>query len=197
MKKDINEQVDELKKNLEKGFEKSKEAIKGVIENYSKQVDTALTSNKELVDMMKHQMNTEEIDSSVLDSIKKTFGGAIVLSEEIIDSIIDSHSKRTQLNIEFTKKYIETIRELALSKEHDYEKLIALIQENFEASVKLSSENMKKVIDSYNKHSNLALNFNKKFVDGINNQVKVMSKVQSKNMDIYRNWLNEWWKEEK
>ena len=76
------------------------------------------------------------------------------------------------------------------------ETLMELVKENFDKSAELSMNNMEKIVNVYNDHLNLALNFNKKFADNINTQISSMFKLQKKNIDSFfsMDMVNEWWK---
>jgi len=137
-----------------------------------------------------------EMDPTIVSSFKTTFGKGIKLSEDVIDSVIDSHTKRMDLSIDFTTRFMEALRSEDLSTKEGMDKLMELVKENLDKSTELSMNNMEKIVNVYNEHLNLALNFNKKFADNINSQVVSMFKLQKKNIDTFfsLDMVSEWWK---
>jgi hypothetical protein len=74
--------------------------------------------------------------------------------------------------------------------------MLELIHENFEASHQLTVRNTKEILDFYNKHTNLAVNFNQKFGDSINAQIESLFNIQSKGLNKFTGWASEWWKQD-
>jgi hypothetical protein len=138
------------------------------------------------------------MDPSIVSSFKSLFSKSIKLSEDTIDSIIDSYTQRTDLSIDFTTSLMDALQNEDLSTKEGVEKVIDLVKENLEKSSELSMKNMEKIVSVYNNHLNLALNFNKKFADNINSQIEAMFKLQKENMDSFLSldMVNEWWKTE-
>src|SRR6202042_1335948 len=99
--------------------------------------------------------------------------------------IIDSHTSRIDLTIDFTTKFMEIVKNEDLNSKEGVDKLVELVKENFDKSSELSMGNMEKIVAVYNDHLNLALNFNKKFADNINTQIVSMFKLQKKNIDSF------------
>jgi histidinol dehydrogenase len=193
MNSTINEKAEKIKKNINTTAEKSKEAIKEIIKSNTKYIDSALDNNKEIVDLITKNLKQQglENDDNITATLKKTFGKSIELSEESIDSIINAYTKQTELNIDFNTKLIDTIKELQNQRA---DKALQIIQEYADASRQLAINNTKEIVDSYNKHTNLALNFNKQFGEHINSQINNMSKVQD---NMFSSWTSEWWKDKK
>jgi hypothetical protein len=184
-----------LKDTIEDASQKSKEAIKSIIDSSSKQINLAIDANRTFVDALQEQLRSKELDASVIDPVKKTFGRSIELAEEVIDSVIDAHTRRMDQAANFNLRLVDIIKEEGELNTDTGKRLMELIHENFENSVEISNENMKTIIDIYNKHINLALNFNKKFSEGINAQMQGLFTIQSKNIDIFNSWVSEWWKQ--
>jgi len=196
MKNTINKQAETLKKSIDSVSQSSKESIKTLIESNSKQFDSALETNKKTFDSISKMLYEKEMDPSIVTAFKSTFGKGIKMSEDVIDSIIDSHTQRMDLTIDFTTKFMEAVKNEDLTSKEGVEKLIELVKENFDKSSELSMGNMEKIVAVYNDHLNLALNFNKKFADNINSQITSMFKLQKKNIDSFfaMDMVTEWWK---
>jgi len=196
MKNTINKQAESLKKSIDSVSQSSKESIKTLIDSNSKQFDTALETNKKTFDSISKMLYEKEMDPSIVSAFKSTFGKSIKMSEDVIDSVIDSHTKRIDLSIDFTSKFMEAIKSEDLTTKEGVEALVELVKENFDKSTELSMHNMEKIVSVYNDHLNLALNFNKKFADNINSQIVSMFKLQKKNIDSFfsLDMVNEWWK---
>ncbi|MGP8215527.1 MAG: hypothetical protein ACLQQ4_08190 [Bacteroidia bacterium] len=196
MKNTISKQSETLKKSIDTVSQNSKESIKSVIESTAKQFDSAIESNKKTFDSISKLLYEKEMDPSIVSSFKSNFGKSIKLSEDAIDSVIDSHTSRIELSIDFTTKFMDIIKNEDLSTAEGRDKLVTLVKENFEQSTELSMHNMEKIIAVYNDHLNHALNFNKKFADNINSQIISMFKLQKKSIDNFfdMDMITEWWK---
>src|ERR1700739_4391833 len=196
MKNTINKQAETLKKSIDSVSQSSKESIKTLIESNSKQFDSALETNKKTFDSISKMLYEKEMDPTIVSAFKSTFGKSIKMSEDVIDSIIDSHTQRIDLTIDFTTKFMEIVKNEDLNSKEGMDKLVSLVKENFEKSSELSMGNMQKIVNVYNDHLNLALNFNKKFADNINSQITSMFKLQKKNIDSFfaMDMVTEWWK---
>jgi len=196
MKNTINKQAETLKKSIDNVSQNSKESIKTLIDSNSKQFDSALETNKKTFDSISKMLYEKEMDPSIVSAFKTTFGKGIKLSEDVIDSIIDSHTRRIDLSIDFTTKFMEIVKNEDLNSKEGIDKLVDLVKENFDRSTELSMNNMEKIVSVYNDHLNLALNFNKKFGENINSQIMSMFKLQKKNIDSFfaMDMVTEWWK---
>jgi hypothetical protein len=196
MKNTINKQAETLKKSIDNVSQNSKESIKTLIDSNSKQFDSALETNKKTFDSISKMLYEKEMDPTIVSAFKTTFGKGIKLSEDVIDSIIDSHTRRIDLSIDFTTKFMEIVKNEDLNSKEGIDKLVELVKENFDRSTELSMNNMEKIVSVYNDHLNLALNFNKKFGENINSQIVSMFKLQKKNIDSFfaMDMVTEWWK---
>jgi hypothetical protein len=188
----LNEKAENMKKAMNGTAEKSKETIRGFIETNNKHLGAALDSNVKMVNTIKENLNQKSIDDSVTESLKSSFGKSVELAEDALDSIINSYTRQMEHNVDFTTKLVDAIKE---PKNATPEKFLELINENFEASRKLTTENTKEILDFYNKPANLALNFNKKFTENINAQIETIAKVQTDGMNKFTSWTSLWWKE--
>ena len=189
----LNEKSEKIKKNIKGTAEKSKETIREIIASNTKYIGEALDSNKKIVDTIKEKLNKQEIEDSVTDNLKSAFGKSVELAEDALDSIINSYTRQMELNVDFNTKLVDAVKE---SGNAHPEKLLVLIHENFEASHQLTIDNTKEILDFYNKHTNLAVNFNQKFGESINAQIESLFSIQNKGLNKFTNWASEWWKQE-
>lgn len=189
----MNKQTESLKKSIDNASQKSKQAIKTLIESNSKQFDSAIESNKKTFDSISKMIYEKEMDPSIIGTIKSTFVKSIKMSEDVIDSIIDSHTTRIDFSIDFISRFTEIIRNEDVNTKEGINKLIVLVDDNFNESTQLSMKNMEKIIEAYNGNINLALNFNKKFADTIHAQITSMFQLQSRNVSPLE-MVTEWWK---
>ena len=193
METTLNEKSEKIKKSINGTAEKSKETIREIIVSNTKYIGEALESNKNIVDSIKEKLNKQEIEDSVTDNLKSTFGKSVELAEDALDSIINSYTRQMEMNIDFNTKLVDLIKET--SNNHP-EKLLELIHENFEASHQLTINNTKEILGFYNKHTSLAVSFNQKFGDSVETQIESLYKMQNKSLDKFTNWAAEWWKSE-
>lgn len=190
----LNEKAEKIKSNIKNTAEKSKETIREIITANTKNIGDALDSNKKIVDSIKAKLNQQEIEDSVTDTVKSTFGKSVELAEDALDSIINSYTRQMELNVDFNTKLVDAIKENTSNE--NYEKVLKLIHENFEASYKLTINNTQEILEFYNKHTNLAVNFNQKFGESINAQIETLFSLQQKGLNKFTTWASEWWKQE-
>ena len=193
MNNTLNEKSEKIKNSIKGTAEKSKETIREIIASNTKYIGEALDSNKKIVDSIKEKLNQQEIEDSVSDTLKSTFGKSVELAEDALDSIINSYTRQMEMNVDFNTKLVDAIKESNTSQP---DKMLELIHENFEASRQLTIRNTKEILDFYNKHTNLAVNFNQKFGDSINAQIESLFNIQSKGLNKFTNWASELWKQE-
>jgi hypothetical protein len=189
----LNEKSEKIKNSIKNTAEKSKETIREIIDSNTKYIGEALNSNKKIVDSIKEKLNQQDVEDSVTDTLKSTFGKSVELAEDALDSIINSYTRQMEMNVDFNTKLVDALKE---SHNTHPEKVLELIHENFEASHQLSIRNTKEILDFYNKHTNLAVNFNQKFGDSINAQIESLFNLQSKGLNKFTSWASEWWKHE-
>lgn len=190
----INEKAEKIKSNIKTTAEKSKETIRDIITANTKHIGDALDSNKKIVDSIKEKLNQQEIEDSVTENVKATFVKSVELAEDALDSIINSYTRQMELNVDFNTKLVDTLKESTSAE--NYDKVLKLIHENFEASYNLTINNTKEILDFYNKHTNLAVNFNQKFGESINAHVESLFNIQQKGLNKFTTWASEWWKQE-
>lgn len=195
--KTISEQIEGLKSKLDDASEEAKENIRATINACTEQYNRAIEANKEYVKELREQMKDSHMDTSHLDEISGTFANSLQLSEEVIDTIIDSHLHRVNQIVDFNKKNAEQLHQDYATDKFNYEKFIALQQKNFEQSIELSTRDMKKIVEVYNKHINLSVNFNKRFSKNINTQIDTLMQFHSRGLQAYNNWVANWWEKDK
>ena len=188
----LNSKSEKIKNSIKETAEKSKETIREIIGNNSKYIDSALDTNKKVVDSIKKKLNQEDIEDSITSNVKDTFLKSVELSENAIDAIVNTYVKQVEWNIDINTKLIDALSE---NYGKNPEKVLNLIYENFEASRQLTISNTKEIIDFYNKHTNLAVNFNKKFAENVATQVEVLSRIQAQGLNKFNEWATDWWKE--
>jgi hypothetical protein len=187
------EHKEELKEVINATAEKSKETLRDFINNNTKFLGDALHSNNKVVSSIKNKFKEQSIEDSISNNLKSTFSKFIELTEETLESIANSYTKQMQLNVDFNSKLIDTIK---LSNVESPEKLLKLIHENFESLHQLTIKNTKELINSFNKHSNLTVNFNEQFGENITNQIESLFRLQGKGLDQYTEWASDyWWKQ--
>ena len=186
------EKAEKIKKNISSFAEKSKETIRELIGSTSKQMENATNINAKIVDSIKKNLDIRKVDGNVADTVEHTFVKSLELAEDTFDAIINSFTRQVENTVDFNTQLVEAVKE---SNPKNADRFLQLIQENFERSQELNSKNTKEILEFYNKHTNLTLNFNKSFSDNINAQVEAMSRMQSKGFDKFTNWASDWWKQ--
>lgn len=193
--KKLKDNMENLKENIEIISLKQKETIQNIIDSSSRSFEASLDANKNFIDSLEKQIfNSDYTDNNILSEVKKMYGNSVELSEEAIDIIIDIQTKQLQSAIDFNVKIAEIIRNLDFSEKEHKDELLEEIEKNFEESSHRLIENSKKITEIYNKHINLAVNFNERFSKKINGQLQVLNIFQNKNMDMFNDWATQWWK---
>ncbi len=192
MERALNEKAEKIKSNIKGSAQKSKDTIREIIDSSTKHMGEALDSNRKIVDSIKEKFNQQKVEDSVTDTVKNTFKKSVELAEDAMDSIINSYTRQMEMNVDFNTKLVDTIKE---SNIENPEKILNLIHENFEASHKVTIENTKDILDFYNKHTNLAVNFSQKFGENINAQIESLFSIQSRGLERFTGWASEWWKQ--
>ncbi len=186
-----NETAEKIKGSIKASSEKSKETIREIIASGNKYLHSAIEANRQIIDSVKEKLNREKLDDTVTGALKNAYQKSIELSEDALDSIINSYSRQMELAIDSNSKLLDTVKELKIARPGQ---LINTIKENFEATRELNVRNTKEMVDFYNKHSNLALNFNKKLGESLNVQIDAMAKLQRDGYHKFTEWASEWWK---
>ncbi len=192
METKLNEKAEKIKEKIKGTAEQSKKAIREIIENNTKYIGAAIDSNKKIVDSIKSKLDQQSIEDTVTGNLKSTFGKSVEMAEDALDSIINSYTRQMELTVDFNTKLVDAIRE---AKSENPEKILNLIHDNFEASRNMTIDNTKEILGFYNKHTNLAVNFNQKFGDSINSQIDSLFKIQSAGLNRFTDWATEWWKQ--
>ncbi|HEY4800806.1 MAG TPA: hypothetical protein VII99_17130 [Bacteroidia bacterium] len=191
MKATTSEKADKIKKMITSAAEKSKKTIREIVEANNKYIDSALDSNTRTIEAIKEKLNQQEMSDSITDSLKSSFGKSIGLAEETMDTVINAYTNQLENSLEFNTKLIDAIQE---TNPENADKLLKIINDNFETAQGINVNNTKEILDFYNKHTNLCLNFNKKFEESINAQIETLFKLQSKGLEKLTSWAAEWWK---
>ena len=193
MKTTLIKKSEKIKSSIKGTSEKSKEAIREIIDSNTRYIGSALESNKKIVDSIKEKLVDQEIEDSVTNTLRTSFGQSIDLAGAALDSIINSYIRQMELNVDFNTRLVDAVNE---SKNENSEKVLSLIHDNFETSRELTISNAKEIFDFYTKHTNLAVNFNEKFGENITVQLEFLYTAQSKELNKFTEWASEWWKQE-
>ena len=195
MKKTSKDHVEKLNRIIAKASEASSETIKAIITASSKGLNSSIDSNQEFLELIKNQLRATGLDSNLITTVKSSFAMGIDVSEQMIDAIITAHSKRLESSIEFNVRLLELLIDQQFSSDIEMEKTFAHILKNFESGFNASHDELKDILEFYNKHVNIALNFNHKFARVFKNQIETINKLQNSNVNIFTNQAAQWWKE--
>jgi len=196
MKNNLAKQTEELKKNVDKVSHSSKETIKTLIDSNTKQFGLILDANKKTFESISKLLKEKSVDPALTNAITSTFSKSIKLSEETIDSVIDSHSKRIAQSINFVSRFTEILKSDDITSKEGVSKLLDLAKDNLETSTALTMENIEKMVQAYSEHLNLALAFNRKFAENIQTYVNSLVHNQKRSSDMfpYGDVAFDWWK---
>jgi hypothetical protein len=175
---------------------KPKEAIKELVNLNYQVLEHTLATGKKMVEEVKQTIPLKENTDTFLDIYDVSLDKSIKLTEETATGMVDAYKKRMELYDNFNTKLMDSVKEIATAMSPlDMEKVLKLIKDNFDLSKNVMNEGMKSVIETYNKHMGVALNFNQKFSDTIIAQFKMFKEMNEKSVSFYNNLTTEWWKE--
>ena len=186
-----NESAEKIKSGIKATSEKSKETIREIIDSNKKYISSALDSNKKMIDSVRERLNQEKLDDTVTGPLKNAYEKSIELAEDALDGIINSYTRQMELAIDSSSKLLDNVKDLANGKT---DTVLNSIQENFEAARQLNIKNTKEMVDFYNKHANLALNFDQKMGGSIYAQIDAIAKIQREGYNKFTEWASDWWK---
>lgn len=193
--KNVNGHLQRLQESIGEISRKSKETVHHIIDSSNRQFEVALSTNEKYLEHFEKQvLNRNLTDTSIISELKRLYGNSFELSEGAIDTIIDIQSSQLQSTMNFTLKIAETMKDLEFPDNDKWEEIFATLEKNFQETSSGIIENTRKMTDIYNKHINLAVNFNEKFSKNINSQLQVLNTLQSRNMDMFNDWASHWWK---
>lgn len=192
MAANTNAKAEKIKNNINGYAEKSREVIRELIGQTMQQMESAIDSNAKMVKETNEKLNIHGVDKSTLGSIKDTFAKSTELAEDTFDAVINCYSRQMENTVDYNSKLVELVKE---GQPGNAENFLDLIHQNFEASKELTVSNTKEILNFYNKHTNLALNFNKVFGENISKQVDALFQIQGKGLDNFTRWASDWWKE--
>ncbi|HTA81328.1 MAG TPA: hypothetical protein VK783_00210 [Bacteroidia bacterium] len=193
MKTTTSKQTETLKSSIDNASRSSKESIRTLIQSNSLLFNSALEKSSKTFSNITKLLSENQLDPAFVSDYKGTLVKSLELSEGVVNSIIDSHTKRVEQTVEFTAKLLEIVKSEDLNTSEGVNKIVELAKENLDRSTELSINNLGKINTVYNEHLNLAVAFNKKFADTINSQVASVFKLQSKS--IYPiDTIADWWK---
>lgn len=191
MNRKSNTKAETLRAAIDNTSRNYKEAVHAIVESNTGYLKVALDSNKHIIDSIQEQFNNKNIDGSVIEDVKKALGNSVEMAENTIDTVIEAYNKQVDTSLEFNSKLIDMVKDLDLKYPEESEKLLNAIQENLESSIKLSTDEMKKIVEAYNRNTNFALNFNKTFGQSFNSQIEAIHKIQNNNINVLTHWASE------
>ena len=192
MKTTLNEKAEKIKKHISGTTEKSKQTIKEIMVANSRHINEAVNANLKVVESIKENFKQNEMQDTITDNLKQSLLKSVELAEDTLDAIINSYSRQRELAIDLNIRLVDAVKE---SSPGNAENIFQLIQDNFEKTYRMIVDNTNEIVESYNKHTNLAVNFNKKFADGVNIQIDNLLQVRDKSLDKFSNLASVWWKE--
>ena len=157
--------------------DRSKETIKEISEVNKKHIAEVLDSTKKIVDSIKQKLDQQEIEDTFIDTIESTIEDSAELVEEVVDAVVNSFNNQVEMNMDFETEQAEILNE---TNTIDPQKMLELLQGNFEKSREFTINNTK-----------LAVNTNQKLVESINSQIGSLLNLQKEGLDKYKTWVSE------
>jgi len=182
--------ADKIKSSIKSNAEQSKETIRAIIDSNAKHIDAALDSNRKIVDSIREKLNQQEIEDTVTINLKSSFGKSMEFAADALESIIQSYTRQMEMNVDFNTKLVDSIHESNLGSP---DKMLELIQENFETSRKMVLANTREMLKFYSKHTNLAVTFSEDFGSTVHTQIESMVQLQNKGLYEFKEWASDWW----
>lgn len=178
------------------GALKTKEVVKEVVNLNHKVLEQTPATGKKIVEEAKQAVPLKQNTELFLDIYDTSLNKSIKLTEETATGMVDGYKKRMELYDNFNIKLMDSVKEMATAMSPlDMDKVLKLIKDNFDLSKYLVTEGMKAVIETYNKHMDVALGCNQTFSDAMIAQFKMFKDMNEKSVSFYNNLSTEWWKE--
>ena len=191
METTLNEKAEKIKAKIKTSAEQSKETIRSIIENNVELIGNAMESNRKVVDSIRENLGQQKLEDTITAPLTGTFEKSVSLAEDTLDSIINSYTRQMEQNVDLNTKLVDALKD---TKGGAPEKVLNLIQENFEASREMIIKNTQDILEFYNKHTNLAVNFNDKFGENVTQQMDALFKIQKQGLTKFTNWAEGYWK---
>ena len=196
MNNTVTQKTEKVKPIADNATFKSKEAIKEAANLNYQVLEHTLATGKKFMEEVKQVVPLKENTEAFLDIYDMGLDKTIKLTEETATGMVDAYKKRMELYDNFNTKLMESVKEMATAMSPpDMEKVLKLIKDNFDLSKHIVTEGMKSVIETYNKHMGVALNFDQTFSDTMMAQFKMFKDMNEKSISFYNNLSTEWWKE--
>jgi hypothetical protein len=178
------------------GALKPKEAVKEVANLNNQVLEQTPATGKKIVEEAKQAVPLKQNTELFLDIYDTSLNKSIKLTEETATGMVDGYKKRMELYDNFNTKLMDSVKEMASAMSPlDMDKVLKLIKDNFDLSKHIVTEGMKAVIETYNKHMDVALGCNQTFSDAMIAQFKMFKDMNEKSVSFYNNLSTEWWKE--
>jgi hypothetical protein len=155
-------------------------------------MESALHDSEKIFRETHAKLNLNGADKSALNSVNDAYAKSTALAEDTFDAIINCYTRQMEHTVDYNSHLVELVKE---GEPKNAEKFLDLIHKNFEASRELTIRNTKEILNFYNNHTNLTLNFNKVFGDNIQKQLDTMFQIQGRGLDNFTRWASEWWKD--
>jgi hypothetical protein len=164
-----------LKAKINGSVESNKETLRALVETNQRLIQEAMESNRKLVDSIKEKLKEQAVSGSIAEPLKENFQKSVAVSEDALDSIINSYSRQMKQNLDFNTQMIDAIRDI---RSLDSDKILNLVQDNFEKSNQLTIQSTRDVMSCYQRHINLVTKFNSRVADTIRSQIDVLFNIQ-------------------
>ena len=178
--------------------QRSKEAVKGVINLNNKFLEQALDKNKQNIEETTQQFPAKEGYGTLFEILNHSLGKSAEISAKTINDIVKGYNRQVELYGNYNTKLMDSIKETTGSTINPVivEDILNQIHENFELCLNVMNVRMKSIIESYHKHTTLALNLNHKFSDNIASQIHLFKDIQQNNTSFFNDLATEWWKDQ-
>lgn len=174
---------------------KSKEYTGSIADMPAKDNNNSSEMNKKFAEPAEKQIHNDKLpDNFLIENIRKAFNESVELSEEAMDTIISMQSQQLNSVIDFNCKLTDSLHNLDYSNKQEITDLLGAIRKNFDETSNRLVENTRKMSELYNKHVNLAVNFNDRLSKNINHQFQILNWYTTKNADLFNAWTLSWWR---
>jgi hypothetical protein len=172
-----------LKDKINGSAEANKETLRALVETNHRLIQEAMESNKKLVDSIREKLKEKAVTGTLAEPLKENFQKSLTVSEDALDSIINAYSKQMKQNMDFNSRIIDAIQQV---KTLDSEKMLHLIQDNFDKSNQLTIQSTKEVMACYQRHISLISQFNTRFAESFKSQVDAVFEFQRMSTQGFR-----------
>ncbi|HXC06138.1 MAG TPA: hypothetical protein VNZ86_15380 [Bacteroidia bacterium] len=196
MKNTVVEKTETIKQVSGDSALKSKEGVKEIMHLNTRLLKEALESNTLLMKDLKEQW-LKSNETYTFDALTSTVDKNTKTSLEAVENVLHNYNKQISLFINQNLHLLDTLSEYSavISKAEGMEKILKLMQANFEAGMEAMNTSASNILELYSKHTRLSDKLNHKLGELFILQAENFRSIQTRSIHVLTGWASDWWSE--